>query len=205
MRRTWSVVVPVKDSTVGKSRLSAYADARPALARALALDTLAAVAACRAVGTVVVVTSDDTVAAHASRVTRHVVVPDPGGGLDAAIVAGLATLQSSSGPVAVLTADLPALTAAELEDALVLAEAHPLAVVPDADGTGTTLLAATDVELLEPRFGVDSLAAHLAQDAASLPAGPGLRRDTDLPEHLDVLGPSLGPRTTDVLARLRVR
>ncbi|WP_167007976.1 2-phospho-L-lactate guanylyltransferase [Mumia sp. ZJ430] len=204
MSRRWSVVVPVKDASVGKSRLSAYAAARPTLARALALDTLDAVAGCPVVARVIVVTSDETLAA-ASSTSAYEVVPDPGGGLGAAIIAGLAKAGGGGAPVAVLTADLPALTSDELAAALRLAEAYPLSVVADADGTGTTLLAATDVHRLEPRFGAGSLAAHLAQGATPLPAGRGLQRDTDLPEHLAALGTALGPRTTAVLARVTVR
>ncbi len=203
--RTWSVVVPVKDATVGKSRLAAYAEARPALARALALDTLDAVAACAAVGRVVVVTSDATVASFASRTDGYEVVVDPGRGLDAALDAGVTTAATTGPPVAILTADLPALTPGELEAALRLAEEHPLSVVADADETGTTLLAATALDALAPRFGTGSLAAHLSQGAVLLPAARGLRRDTDLPEHLAALGSALGPRTSQVLAGVTVR
>lgn len=190
---------------MGKSRLSAYAEARPTLARALALDTLEAVAACAVVGRVVVVTSDAAVAAFADRTAGCAVVVDPGRGLDAALDAGVATASTDGAPVAILTADLPALTPHELEAALRLAEEHPLSVVADADETGTTLLAATDLDTLAPRFGKGSLAAHLSQGAVLVPAGRGLRRDTDLPEHLAALGAALGPRTSRVLAGLTVR
>lgn len=203
--RTWSVVVPVKDATVGKSRLGAYAEARPALARALALDTLEAVAACAVVSRVVVVTSDADVTAVAARTPGHEVVGDPGRGLGAALDAGVARASTSGAPVAILTADLPALTPHELEAALRVAEQHPLSVVADADETGTTMLAATDLDALAPRFGAGSLAAHLSQGAVLVPAGRGLRRDTDLPEHLATLGDALGPRTSRVLAGLTVR
>lgn len=68
----WVVVVPVKDATAGKSRLSDALDdrSRMALARAMALDTIAAAAACAAVGVVVVVTSDEVVARDAAEAAR---------------------------------------------------------------------------------------------------------------------------------------
>ena len=50
----WIVVLPVKQASRAKSRLGGGA----ALARAIALDTIEAVAACEAVAKVVVVTDD---------------------------------------------------------------------------------------------------------------------------------------------------
>jgi len=66
----WVVVVPVKDAAAGKTRLAGALDdrSRTALARAMALDTIAAAAACEAVGVVVVVTADRVVAAEAAGV-----------------------------------------------------------------------------------------------------------------------------------------
>jgi 2-phospho-L-lactate guanylyltransferase len=74
------VVVPVKDAAEGKTRLSAALDdrSRAALARAMALDTIAAAAACAAVGAVVVVTSDEIVARDAAEAARTAVLQGPG-------------------------------------------------------------------------------------------------------------------------------
>ncbi len=71
----WVVVVPVKDATAGKTRLSDALDdrSRMALARAMALDTIAAAAACAAVGVVVVVTSDEAVARDAAEAAQAAV------------------------------------------------------------------------------------------------------------------------------------
>src|SRR4029453_11451948 len=55
---TWTVVIPVKPSARGKSRLNVSGVDRVALARAIALDTVAAAAACESVAQVVVVTDD---------------------------------------------------------------------------------------------------------------------------------------------------
>lgn len=94
---SWHVVVPVKESVRAKSRLAApYPLSTPALARAVAADTLEQV--CRALppSQVVVVTSDT----HARQVAEGLgatVVPDPAEGLNAAVRAGLEKVQAAMG------------------------------------------------------------------------------------------------------------
>ena len=72
MPGSWVIVIPVKDAAAGKTRLSASLDdrSRAALARAMALDTIAAAAACLLVGAVVVVTPDAVVAGDAGQAAR---------------------------------------------------------------------------------------------------------------------------------------
>jgi 2-phospho-L-lactate guanylyltransferase len=108
----------------------------------------------------------------------------------------------AGGPVAVLLGDVPALQSAELAAALALAERHPLAFVPDADGTGTVLITALVASDHAPSFGSGSRAAHAAAGyfELDLPSKSGLRRDVDTPEHLAALASRLGPRTA-ALAR----
>jgi 2-phospho-L-lactate guanylyltransferase len=171
-----------------------------ALAEAIALDSVeAALGAAR----VIVVT---TVAAAADfEALGAVVVTDPGGGLNAAVVAGISAAgagavgESPAGDtaVAVLLGDLPALASAELAAALAAAGRHPLAFVADADSTGTTLITALRGTPHSPAFGPGSRAAHLAAGYVELefPADSGLRRDVDTADQLAVLDGRLGPRT----------
>ncbi|MET1042925.1 MAG: 2-phospho-L-lactate guanylyltransferase [Microbacteriaceae bacterium] len=195
MSARWSLVLPVKGAN-GKSRLTLPDHhLRSPLAVAFALDALDAVLGAASVGRVIVVTSDAAVSS-ALRETRAELVPDPGEGLNAAIRAGLAVLAPAdpavrdasysavlapSQPAGVLLADLPALTAADLDAALATVATHPLALVPDADGTGSTLITAQRVGDLVPRFGVGSRAAHekAGHVPIELPAASGLRRDVD--------------------------
>ncbi|AXH94849.1 2-phospho-L-lactate guanylyltransferase [Ornithinimicrobium avium] len=180
----WHLVVPVKEADRAKTRLAApHPLSRPVLARAVARDTLEA--ACAAVGGdhLTVVTSDPVVRAAALELGAHV-APDPGRGLDAAVLAGW---ESHPGPAqqpgrigwAALLGDLPALRAADLRAALRACARYPRAVVPDADGTGTVLLTSTAAPPV-PRFGAGSAARH-AQDAHLLDlALPRVRRDVDV-------------------------
>lgn len=125
--------------------------------------------------------------------------------------------------VAALPADLPALRTVELTAALSAAEridaaapetdpqptpadsssaqpapAKPVrAIVADAAGTGTVLLAAAPGAALHPCFGAGSAAAHRRGGAVELTGRwPGLRRDVDTAADLaDALVLGVGSRT----------
>jgi len=183
---TWSVVMPVKALTAAKSRLADLGPGpRSALAHAFLVDSLAAVLACPAVSRASVVTDDRDVADLAARAGADVVTERPGSGLNAAVAYG-ASVAAARGElrVAALVADLPSLTAVDLATALRAAAHHHHAFVPDAAGTGTTLLAATGPAGLAPRFGPGSAAAHASLGATNLSrvvhaALATLRRDVD--------------------------
>jgi len=195
----WYVVVPVKPLPVAKSRLRADVPAwlHHQLVRALVLDSVEAVLACPLVAATVVVTADAELAEAVTRLGARV-CPDPGGGLNAAVTAAAEQIGPAH-PVAVLTGDLPAVRPEEIAAALHAAATSPDAAsfVPDAAGTGTTMLAAPPGVPLPPRFGVDSAAAHAAAGARRLTGDwPGLRRDVDTAADLvAAAGYGLGRRT----------
>lgn len=201
-RREWTLVVPVKPAAHGKSRLLLPAPFdRPAIARAVALDTIEAAAGCDRVERVLVVTADEPLRSALAENDRVTVVHDSAEGLRAAIGLGLAAVRTS-GPRAVLLGDLPALRPRELSDALALAARRDRAFVPDADGTGTVLATAGPGVRLEPLFGQGSAAAHRRHGFAELdlPETSGLRRDLDTVEHLPALRRAgLGTRTAALL------
>lgn len=118
-------------------------------------------------------------------------------------------LRQADGAVAVLLGDLPALRAGDLDAALESAARHPLAFVPDAEATGTTLATARAGVALAPHFGADSAARHAAAGFADLLAAdpaaiaPGLRRDVDTAAELrDAVALGAGPYTTEVVRTL---
>ena len=201
MSGSWSLVLPVKGGN-GKSRLALPdEDSRSALAIAFALDAIDAVTAAASVDRVIVVTSDVAVT-RALLGTAVELVPDPEQGLNAAVRAGLALLDPGK-PAGALLADLPALTPADLDGALELAAQHPLALVPDAEGSGTTLATALRADALVPRFGASSRAAHEAAGHVllELPEASGLRRDVDNLDDLRMaLALGVGRHTAAALA-----
>jgi 2-phospho-L-lactate guanylyltransferase len=186
----WTVVIPVR--APGKTRLGRG----PGFARAIALDTIAAAVA---VADVVVVTSDAEVAAGAAELGAETVLEDRPNGLESAIRAGL---PRADRPRAVLLGDLPALRPRTLALALDSALEHERAFVPDADGTGTTLVTARTGSGFVHRFGEGSARAHRTSRLVELklPVTSTLRRDVDLEEHLQSLGERLGPRTRAALS-----
>jgi 2-phospho-L-lactate guanylyltransferase len=202
----WTLLIPVKQTAVAKSRLAALAGPlRAELARAMAMDCVHSALACPVVRAVVVVTDDpaspDFVRAGA------VVIPDvPGGGLNPALAyaAERVRLEGSGGAVAALSADLPALRGDELAAALNCCR-QGRRYVSDASGTGTTMLAAVDGTDLAPQFGRNSATAHQASGAVPIDlAGiDSVRRDVDTPDDLaEAIRLGLGPATTVVVDRL---
>ena len=106
--------------------------------------------------------------------------------------------------VAALVGDLPALRSADLAAALASAAGHPRAFVPDADGAGTTLLAAAPGAALDPMFGAGSAARH-GVAAVRLDAAASLRTDVDTAGDLAAAaGLGLGPRTAAVASALGI-
>ena len=205
----WTLVLPVKGGPRAKSRLGAS----PAVAGAIALDTLAAALAAAPVGRVVVVTADPA-SARAARAAGAEVVAESrtGQGLVAAVRDGVAAASGrrpwSGRPAAVLLADLPALCPEDLQVALAAAAAAlaatpiaTMAAVPDAEGTGTVLLAARTPAGLDPAFGEGSFAEHVRRGALPLDLDlPRLRRDVDTPADLEAaLALGVGPRTAAAL------
>ena len=191
-----SVIIPVKPGASAKSRLGGDAARRAALADAIALDTVTAARAGREVGEVIVV------GGLAQSVAGVRVIDDPGRGLHAAVVAGLAAT-ACSGPTAVLLGDLPALQSSELDSALAAAARHEHAFVPDAEGTGTTLIVARPGARHFPCFGAGSAARHRAAGYVQLemPYLSGLRRDVDTREQLSAAASlAVGERTRALLA-----
>ncbi len=178
---TYAVLIPLKATSRGKSRLGVADRPRIALAAAMVRDTLAAVRSVAAVSRVLVIAEDSADAAllapdgvEACLTGAH--------GLNRAIAEGAQELTARgwSGPVAVLPGDLPFLTSADLASALDVAGGRP-GVVADASGTGTTLLVAPHPALVDPHFGPGSYALHQQAGASPVPvaAGSTLRMDVD--------------------------
>ena len=184
-------MLPVKTFPAAKTRLlsaSTSPAAHGRLVEAVRADTLAAAQAADGVARVLVVTDREGMPDALVQVR-----PGLNPGLTEA--AALAAQAWPEDGVAALVGDLPALRPAELAAALAAAAAHARSFVPDADGTGTTLLAVHPGVALEPAFGVDSAARHRA-GAVALDAGPGLRRDVDTAADLQAAAElGLGPAT----------
>jgi 2-phospho-L-lactate/phosphoenolpyruvate guanylyltransferase len=193
----WTVVIPAKALPDAKSRLlpaTSDLDGHRRLVEAIRADTLAVAGAADGVARLLLVTDRPGL-------VGALVQPTPG--LNAALdhAAAHAARTWPEDGVAALVGDLPALRADELAAALAAAAAHSRSFVPDAEGSGTTLLAARPGTPLRPAFGLGSAARHRS-DATELAAGPGLRHDVDTAADLRAaVALGLGPQTIELLAR----
>jgi 2-phospho-L-lactate/phosphoenolpyruvate guanylyltransferase len=205
---TWSLVVPVKVLARAKSRLAVLAGPhRPALALAMAADTVTAALACPVVDRVIAVTDDAEAARVLAGLGALVTADEPGRGLNPALRHGaaLAAARWPRSGIAALAADLPALRPAELDLGLREAARWEHSFVPDASGAGTTLYAARPGARFRPRFGPRSAEQHRSVGAVELsqPGLASLRRDVDQPRDLTAAADlGVGPHTAAVAARL---
>ena len=202
----WSIVVPAKRLAVAKTRLRPLTEtlgaaAHDELVLALLADTVAAAVACPSVAELTVVTDDPAATDVVRGFGARTLADEPDRGLNPALEHG--ARHASLPAVAALSSDLPALRPAELEAALLAAESAPRCFVPDAHGTGTTLLTACGAALL-PRFGSGSARAHREHGVLALIGDwPGLVRDVDTPADLRAaLALGAGARTSAFAGRL---
>lgn len=174
-----TVVVPYRGDA--KRRL------HPSLRAAVALAMLGdVVEAALEVGRVLVVTDDPAAVPPGA---EH--VADPGGGLGAAVAAGLAL---TPGHALVVNADLPGATPAALRR---LADAG-LALVEAPDGT-TNALSLPDPSLYTPLYGPGSAERFRRHAPFATVAIPELEADVDSDDDLERLAPLLGRRSRALL------
>lgn len=200
----WTVLIPVKETHVAKSRLYRLSQQqRATLAVAFAVDAASAALECPWVRRVVAVTNDAAAREELTALSVMAISDAPDAGLNAALRHGEGVVRQMDADtgVAAMSADLPALTPGSLS-AVFGAERGPRWFVPDAIGLGTTLLAARAPVSLQPMFGPRSRAAHKESGAAEVivPGLEGLRRDVDTDADLsDAVRLGVGPRTDKAL------
>ncbi len=193
-----AIVVPFRGAG-GKQRLGSLPDdERQALALAMLADVLAA---CRGVGTTVVVTPDEAGARIAAEHDAEV-VDDPGSGQGDAVTAAL---RGVVGPALVVNADVPCVVAQDLRALEAATPEHGLAYVAARDGT-TNALGLSAPALFAPLYGPGS-AERFRQHAHTLGADvvpatiPNLVDDVDSIADLERLDGRVGPRTSAARAR----
>lgn len=189
------------------------AGSRQALAQAMFSDVLGTLRRVPGLDEIAVVTSDRTAesAASAQRVT---VLHDSAqaGQSHAALIGIRHALDAGYDRVLLVPGDTPLLQPGEL--AGLIAGSRAVVVVPDRHGTGTNALVLSPPDAIEPAFGPDSLARHVAAaEAADVPHRvervSGLELDVDTPEDLAELAAALegrrgqAPSTRGALSQLQ--
>ncbi len=212
----WAVL-PVKRLALAKSRLGGVLTPaeRRRLVRAMLLDVLEAVQATAGIAAVLVVTADDEVARLAqgqgARLLRDAF--ETGVNEAAAQATSLLTAEGRDG-VVILPADVPLANPDELRAVLAAMATGSIVLVPASGDGGTNLIAAAPPSLVDPCFGVDSFARHVAAARArgiepKIMRLDGIGHDVDNPNDLLIqLGRGAPTRThallhdSDVAARL---
>lgn len=192
-----AAIVPVRAIVGGKQRLAGVLDqyGRARLVRTM-LDTVLTVLSKSPGLTDVCVLSRD--AGSAPRGFRLLV--DGSDSLNAALTIAASTLEHEGfDGVLVIPADLPFITANEVQRLLVNSRPRRVLIVPDAAGDGTNALLLAPPRIVQPCFGEGSCAAHYsrAYRAGAAPLllhSPGIACDIDLPADLIRLASEGGPR-----------
>lgn len=202
---SYVVVVPVKPPALGKSRIGLDEARRRGLARAFALDTLAACLAAEHVAQVLVATDDAAFARELAALGCATVPDGDTSDLNAALRQAVAEARRRWPDLtpAALLADLPSLRPDELGLALASFVPDGPSFVADAEGVGTTLYTAP-YDQFDPQFGPDSRHGHLVSGALELRLDlPSLRRDVDdLDDLREAMALGLGPETRALAAQL---
>jgi 2-phospho-L-lactate/phosphoenolpyruvate guanylyltransferase len=184
------ILVPCKNLDCGKSRLAGCLTprSRRALCEFFLCRTLDVAIQAATPQQVRVVTSDPRVDAIA-RDYGVGVVPDPGGGLNAALENGRRHVLAEGGGRAglVLPTDLPLASPVDIDKVVIAPQ--EVVIVPDEARTGTNVLrlGARAFARFRFSFGVRSYAAHVAQARATgfealTVEAPNLAFDVDRPE-----------------------
>jgi len=190
MKGVWAVV-PAKPFEQAKQRLSGLLPVavRRELARAMLEDVLDSLSSVGRFAGIVVATTDPAVARVARGHGCEVFGEEPGGGLSAAVMAAARRLAAEGcGTVVAIPADVPGISARELE---MLLERHGdgpgVTLVPAHDGGGTNAIVMTPPDAIELAYGENSFRRHLqaarraGMEAAVLTLS-GIAHDIDFPQ-----------------------
>ena len=191
-------ILPVKSFAHAKQRLDDGLDSgtRRLLAQAMYSDVLVALRRASEIHEILVVTADDNAAQIAGGYGAGVLMDQERGHNAAAAVGVFAAARASAARVLLVPGDCPLLDPAEVDSLIRRSPPIAAVIVPDRHGTGTNALLLTPPDSLEPAFGPDSCARHLAAAersgvTAEAVEVESLSLDVDTPDDLDALQAAL--------------
>jgi 2-phospho-L-lactate/phosphoenolpyruvate guanylyltransferase len=189
-RRGACVLIAIKERARCKTRLAEMLapPARIELVRSMLSVVLAAACNAQTVHQVMVISPErDMVPAEVP------VLADTGESLNSALLnAHAVLLEFGCGEVVILPADLPKITAAEIDELVRAGRAGGFAIAPDAAGVGTNALCLVSRRPFDFQFGPDSRRLHVSEAerlglSAHTVSLPGLELDVDSPADLNLL------------------
>jgi 2-phospho-L-lactate/phosphoenolpyruvate guanylyltransferase len=210
-----AAVLPVKKFANAKQRLASAlgAGSRQALAQAMFMDVLAALRHVNGLEQIVIVASEPNVDFAADH--QVVVLEDElQEGQTAAALMGIGwALAAGFERVLLVPGDTPLLAVEEVQALLEGAGSTPVVIVPDRHQAGTNALLLRPPDVIEPSFGPDSLARHIAAAGEArvehrVERVPSLVFDVDTADDLAVVAAAIeerhavAPRTRGALRQL---
>ena len=192
-RDIWAVL-PVKDTTTAKQRLSAMlsAEQRTEFARAMLEDVVDALAASSTLVGIVLVTVDPFASTLAQRIGARVLTDGAQDGQTSAIASGARMLaRERRGAMLTVPGDVPLMTAAEIDTVVVRhAAGDAFTIVPAHDELGSNAVLCSPPDRVPLRFGDNSYFPHLNEARRSgitptIVRLPGLSLDIDHPSDVD--------------------
>jgi 2-phospho-L-lactate guanylyltransferase len=207
-------LVPVKDLTQAKVRLSPLlsADERHALAVAMLDDVLAALRQASTLQRIALVTTDPHALSLAAQWSFTVVDEgSPRGETGAVELAVKACRELGASSLAVIPGDIPLLTAADVDCIMQHGAQYDVVIAPSWDSRGTNTILLRPPDALQLRFGSWSFFPHVKQAkrkglAYKVVRLPRVGLDVDTPEDLARLIPHAeGTRSYAVLEEMHIR
>ena len=208
-----AAILPVKNFDAAKQRLSSLlgSGSRQALAQAMFQDVLGSLRKVEGLESIVIVASEPSVEFAAEDVV--LIEDEIRDGQSPAAKTGIAwALEAGFERVLLVPGDTPLIAAAEI-DALLANAPEEIVIVPDRHETGTNGLLLRPPAVIEPSFGPDSLARHVAAAEAAgvahrIERVPSLMFDVDTSDDLAVVAEAIeashatAPRTRGALRQL---
>jgi 2-phospho-L-lactate/phosphoenolpyruvate guanylyltransferase len=203
------ILIPVKNLAHAKQRLASMLDqpTRTQLAQAMLFDVLEVLGTWARRPEVSIVTSD-LFAIELAQQFDFQIISDNANLSETDAIAMATRICESRGAdsTLVIPADIPLITAGELEKILQAAPDQGTVLVPAADGRGTNAAWRRPAGLFPLRFGNDSFKPHLAAARATQKAClvlelPGIALDVDNPFDLKQLAEAPGETRAQRLAR----
>jgi 2-phospho-L-lactate guanylyltransferase len=191
-------VLPVKAPINAKQRLKGFLSSsqREALARLMFQEVFSTLCTVRGLDRIIVATSDQAVADHASHAGATVFEEsEQRGHSHSADAAARRAMNMGAATILLLPIDVPLVTRAEIEDLVKATDELSnggVIIVPSSDGTGTNALVRTPPDAIDSCFGPGSFRAHLDQARqrgvpATVVRPAGLLFDIDTPEDVEEL------------------
>ena len=148
----WAIV-PVRSGGAGKSRLASVLSPqhRARLIESMLDQVIGALRRARSIDHILVVSPDLAAAPPGTHLLR-----DPGEGLNVAVDAGLRALGAGVDAALVVAADIPNVTADEIDQMVAACRGHAVGVAPDHLGEGTNALWLQRPARIAPGFGPGS-------------------------------------------------